>query len=344
LTDALARDMSLDAPARARGIVREARRRIDQMRALDMSANARVLTAIATIAQVELDDPRVARATLELELLSRVGASGQSNAGESIAGAVADGLASPFEMIRTMRVAPEDRDVALAIALGFADELRAAHAEAAEGMLRNVETMLARIFVLQLTESSPEDAWYPNPCAGRAVEVRRAIATDIGRVLGADVERAYHERWREYAQPGMTPPRAAHLVPLERFAQGVHMDEAERERTALLRTEIDAVLGLAAEHRERALRSLHTWRTGATGLGAVGNAADWDSIARFAAKGSLLRSRVRDVDERAIAQCEALLASDSGPRRSSSVSGVLAAIRRAPLELPVRLNPYFPSE
>ena len=343
-TDSIARDMSLDAGARARGIMREGRRKFDAMRALDSAANTRMLSAIATIARVDLEDPRIARAALELELLSRIGASGQSNAGESIAGAVADGLANPFEIIRTMRVAPEDRDAALAIAFGFAEELRAAHGEAAERMQRNVETMLARIFAIRLAETAPEDAWYAKPCAGRAVDARRAIATEIGRVLGADVERAFHERWREFAQPGMTPPRTGHLVSLERFAQGVHMAGSERERTAMLRTEVDAVLLLAVDHRERALRALHVWRTGTAGLGDVRDAADWDSIARFAAMGSLLRSRVRDVDERAIARCEALLVSDAATPRSKSATEALAAIRRPPLELPVRLAPYFPGE
>lgn len=343
-TDSIARDMSLDAAARARGIMREGRRKFDAMRALDSAANARALSAIATIARVDLDDPRVARAALELELLSRIGASGPSNAGETVAGAVADGLASPFEIIRTMRVAPEDRDAALAIAFGFAEELRAAHGEASERMQRNVEAMLARILTRRLAEAPPEDAWYPAPSAARAVDVRRAIATDIGRMLGADVERAYHERWREFAQPGMTPPRAVHFVPLERFAQGAHMEEAERERTALLRTEVDAVLLLAVEHRERALRALHAWRTGTAGIGDVREAAEWESIARFAAAGSLLRSRVRDVDERAIARCETLLATDPATRGSRLATEALAAIRRAPLELPVRLAPYFPGE
>jgi len=343
-TDSIARDMSLDAGARARGIMREERRMFDAMRALDSAANARALSAIATIARVDLEDPRIARAALELELFSQIGASGQSNAGESIAGVVADGLVSPFEIIRRMRVAPEDREAALAIAFGFADELRAAHGETADRMQRNVEAMLVRIFTQQIEQSRPEDAWYPTPCAGRAVEVRRAIAADIGRVLGAEVERAFHERWREFAQPGMTPPRAGHLVPLERFAQGAHVEMAERERTAMLRTEVDAVLLLAVDHRERALRTLHEWRTSVKGLGDMREAANWESSARFAAMGSLLRSRVRDVDERAIARCEALLATDAATSRSTSATEALAAVRRAPLELPVRLAPYFPGE
>jgi hypothetical protein len=53
---------------------------------------------------------------------------------------------------------------------------------------------------------------------------------------------------------------------------------------------------------------------------------------------------VRDVDERAIARCEALLVSDAATPRSKSATEALAAIRRPPLELPVRLAPYFPGE
>ena len=342
--DRIGADAAQDGRARARGIMRETRAATGRLRASDAAANARVVAAISARSGVGLDDPRFARAGLELELLSIIGASGRSSAAEGVGGVVADAVLSPFEIIRTMDAGPEERDAALAIAFGFADELRASHAEAAERMFRNTELLVARLLDAQAAGGRPEDAWRPVAGGTRGIAVRRAIAAEIARVLGVEVERAYHERWRELAQPGMTPPRAPAIARLARFAEGVGMDGAERAATAALRQEIDAVLLASADARESALRALHAWRVGIVSLGDVDDASDWAGVARYSGEGAFLRGRVHDVDDRAIARCEMLLALDASARGSILAAETRDALREGRLELPARLTPYFPKD
>ena len=91
----------------------------------------------------------------------------------------------------------------------------------------------------------------------------------------------------------------------------------------------------SGQPRSRALRQLHEWRARSVRLEGSKGAKQWNDLAESAPVGSILRSRVLDIDARVIARCESLLAIDASARQG------LQMLRAFPVDLPARMAPYF---
>lgn len=322
--------------ARVGDLMREIAMIAAKVRAIDRAANERLLAEAARLAEVSFDDPRILTARLELELLSLLGASADSQESYGIGGVPPEVLVSPFEVVRTMQADDTTREAAEALLFAHADELRAGHQDAARQQLRNFESFLVRIMDRPPEGQLPSDPWYPTLSGSRAIAVRNEVGSEIGRVLGTAAERAFFEQWRALARPAMTPPRARELQLVELFVSGVRLTEKARQETADLRRETSQVLERAAAEREAALRALHsfvsTWMIGAS----VRSEDDWKAVALRSAEVAWLRSRVADADARALSRCEQLLA------HHPAAAELLRELEIPPIQLPTRLAPYIP--
>jgi hypothetical protein len=114
------------------------------------------------------------------------------------------------------------------------------------------------------------------------------------------------------------------------------MTHEERVETEEVRRAVQEVLVRTDVAREDALRTLHafvsTWMAGSS----VRSEDDWKAVAGRSAEAAWLRARVIDVDERALLQCEQILADQPAAVEMLREIGVF------PVRLPARLAPYFP--
>lgn len=324
-----------NAEARARELMRELRAAADRIRSIDRDANARLLADSGRLGRVLSDDPRMEVAQLELDLLAMVGVLARDRDYANVGGVTSEAIANPFELVRAMDATVEQRDAAEAIVLARADDLRAAHADLVQGIQRNLSDIFVRIFDMRSSESRPKSAWYPSEVGAKGVALRFEIADEIGRVLGADVAEAYLAEFRRATEPEMEPERPHALSELDRFARGRLLNGSTLEATSDLRLVVDEFLDSADEHRSRALRQLHEWRARSVRLEGSMGAKQWNDLAVSAPVGSILRSRVLDIDARVIARCESLLAIDASARQG------LQMLRAFPVDLPARMAPYF---
>lgn len=324
----------LTVDERVRRALRVTRVSAAQIRALDREANARVLAAAAALAGVDARDPRIAAAQLELDLFTAIGVSTRMPEALAIGGLPCEATVSPLDIARSMDASDEVRETAEAIVLSRAEELRAAHADALEGVLRSVESFLRHILTRTEEPSRAAEAWYAPPSGASAVALRFALADEIGGALGNKAREAYLARFRTLAQPGMDPEQPPAIALLRVFAERADdRDAAADERDARLLVALE--LTQLDEARAEAARALHEWRASWIRAADMGSAGAWDDLARRGAVGSVLRQRVRDADERAIARCEARIAEELGRARALEVLG-----RHAP-RIPVQFAPYF---
>ncbi|MEY2795471.1 MAG: hypothetical protein RIR10_1187 [Planctomycetota bacterium] len=322
--------------SRVRDTLREITALTTSFRAVDRSANERLLAEAARLGDVSIDDTRIATARIEFELLSLLGATADMQEWFVIGGTAPEAVVNPFELVRTMDADAVIREASEALVLAHADELRAAHQEAATAQLRNAGEFLVRLIDRQRDGGLPSEPWYPVACGTRAITIRTEIARELGRVLGPAAERAFHERWRAMTRPTMTPARERHRSALEVFIAGARLTKEAREQTDGVRRSIAEVLVRADASREDALQQLHafvaTWITGA----GVRSEEDWKTVASRSAAAAWLRSRVIDADQRAFAQCQRLLADQP------AAADFLLELETIPVQLPARFAPYFP--
>ncbi|MFZ9915697.1 MAG: hypothetical protein ACO3IB_10250, partial [Phycisphaerales bacterium] len=258
-TDFEERDMRVSVDEQLRRMMRAMRSSCAQIRALDREANARVLAAASVLAGVGADDPRIAAARLEMDLHSAIGITTRMSEALAFGGLPSDATVSPLDVVRSMAAPEEVREAAEAIVLSRADELRAAHAEAAEGILRSVESFLRVMAMRQSEGDGVKEAWYAPASGAGAVSLRFAIADEIGGALGAAAREAYLARFRALAQPGMEPDRPSAIKRLRGFAEGrADRGEAAAERDARMLVLLE--LARADEDHARAARALHAWR------------------------------------------------------------------------------------
>lgn len=322
--------------SRVRDALRETASVTAAFRALDRAANERLLAEAARLAEVPNDDARIATARVEFELLSLIGATADMQEWYAIGGLAPEAIVSPFEVVRTMDADDTIREAAEALVFARADELRAGHQEAAAAQLRNTGAFLVRLIDRPRDGGLPSEPWYPVPSGARAISVRTELASELGRVLGASAERAFHERWRAMTRPTMTPARERGLRAMEAFVAGARLTHEERLETEAVRRSLAEVLARADASREDALRHLHafvsTWMAGSS----VRSEDDWKAVAAQSAEVAWLRARVIDADERALLRCEQILADQP------AAAEILRELKTFPVRLPARLAPYFP--
>jgi hypothetical protein len=322
--------------SRVRDALRETASVTAAFRALDQAANERLLAEAARLAEVPNDDARTATARVEFELLSLIGATADMQEWYAIGGLAPEAIVSPFEVVRTMDADDTIREAAEALVFARADELRACHQEAAAAQLRNTGAFLVRLIDRPRDGGLPSEPWYPVPSGARAISVRTELASELGRVLGASAERAFHERWRAMTRPTMTPARERGLRAMEAFVAGARLTHEERLETEAVRRSLTEVLARADASREDALRQLHafvsTWMAGSS----VRSEEDWKAVAAQSAEVAWLRARVIDADERALLRCEQILADQP------AAAEILRELKTFPVRLPARLAPYFP--
>lgn len=324
----------LPVDERVRRALRATRVSAAQIRALDREANTRVLAAAAALAGVDARDPRLAAAQLDLDLHSLIGVSTRMPEALAFGGLPREATVSPLEVAQSMDASDEVREAAEAIVLSRAEALRAAHADAAEGVLRSVESFLRHALTRAEEPSRAAEAWYAPPSGATAVALRFALADEIGGALGTKARDAYLARFRTLAQPGMDPEQPPAIAFLRVFAERIDdrgAAAAERDARLLVALELTQL----DEVRARSSRALHEWRASWIRASDMDSAAAWDDLARRGAVGAVLRQRVRDADERAIARCEARIAEELGRTRALEVLG-----RHAP-RIPVQFAPYF---
>ncbi|MFM7053073.1 MAG: hypothetical protein ACKOYN_13225 [Planctomycetota bacterium] len=330
----LAAGASQGADERVRGLMRTLRTALSALKALDREANARVLAEAARLARVDASDERIEVARLELDLLAISGTGARTREAFGVGGAPFEAAASPFEVVRSMDVGGEVREAAESVVFRRSAELRAAHEELLEQMIRNVEGFLRYGLKRQAEGDRGAKAWYPALAGEDAVALRFELADEIGAALGAPAREAYLARLRAVTQPGMEPERDRAVARLAAFAaarDAAGESDARRDARAL----IGLLLATADADRAKALRALHAWRASWVRASELESPDAWKAVARRSAEGAVLRARVQDVDGRCIARCEAVIAEGFG------VDAARAAVGRFAQRIPARFAPYF---
>jgi hypothetical protein len=165
-----------------------------------------------------------------------------------------------------------------------------------------------------------------------AARLRLRLAREFRVALGEDFAERYDARMRELVLQGADPRRPAAIAALERFASGAGLLPADRAATADDRAVVAELLAQAKERRVLALRELLEWRAEWIRLGDLRDRESWRELERVAPRGWLLRSRVADADERALAACAAALdGADAGE----------LGLRAFPVVMPRRMRPFF---
>ena len=315
------------------------RAKTERVRELDRAANERMLTEIARVAAVPADDERIAIARVELSLLCEIGADRGMPEAEGVGGLTAVALVNPFEVVRSMGADEGQRATSESIVHARADELLAAHREARAVFELNIRALLGLLlhgeFARKRGEIVEREPWRPRLAGMAAAQLRFRIADDLRAAQGDMVARAYLTRLRELAEPTIEPQRSPAFGRLDRFGAGIGMNAAQRAASDDLRAVVAELLDQADERRESALHALLRWRSQWIAVGGVDSRERWRELARVGPTGWLLRSRVDDADERAIAQCAALIELDDLRASDDSPANDF------PLNLPARLRPYF---
>lgn len=317
----------------------EARMRVDRLMAVlsrsivairqaDSAANDMVLSEVARLAGLEESDPRIAVARAELALLSELGTSSERmQRDEQITGLPRIAVANPFELARLAARSEAERDLAESIVLSRAEELLAAHRDAARALRATVRGFLLFILEASLANRTNLGRWDAPPLGAAATAVRIRLADELRSALGD----AYGDRllaaWAERSAPGFDPRRPDALLGLDRLAAGERIPEPER---AVIVERLDQ----ADERRREALSSAISWR-GGWALFGTDELKSATEAARLAPRGWLLRARVADADDRALAACESVLAEVD---RMEDELRSLRSVRAAPL---MRLSPNF---
>ena len=294
------RDQMRSAVAELMGTVRGA---MSATLAANRAANERVIGAAVRIAGASGDEPVVAEARLELELLARIGSRGlgqRSGRGEleAIAGATVECHTSPLAVARLMDVAEGERDAAIALILTHEEELIAQADAARAGMLENLADFLR---ILASGERAAEfglPLWRAKLAAPGAVELRFRIVDEIETVLGPEVALAYERCWRRLERPELEPARIAAIARIESMLGAPGMDPVAGSL-------LDAIQIASQATRDKAVRAVHRWRATRIVGDRMDSADQWRTAAPSEPVGALLHSRIRDGDERAVALCQA---------------------------------------
>lgn len=339
----------VDPREAAREIIRELRRISTQVTAVDRGANARMLDEAVRLAGDRARDDAgrtaLAVARLELDLETITVADPSRRDAEAIFGVRSEASVSPFEIVRRMRIDEAQREAVRGVILAREDELRAAAAAMRERMYPNGEAFLAGLLNRRDAVERGVPPFRATPAGADAAELRFRIADDLRAVLGDGTGDAFLEALRETHQPEMAPPRPASMSALVRLAAGVGLPPEDSRSSAASRAELAAIVDLAEAERAVALRTAHRWRAGWVTNGRELDASeDWDEAVRMTPTGALLRARIRDVDERAIAAAQAAVAADAG------ASGSWHALARRDLRMPdrridiLRMQPWSPDK
>lgn len=315
------------------------RGKVERVRALDRSANERILAEIARAARVPPDDERLAITRLELALLSEIGTDRPMGEAEGLGGLVSVAVVNPFEVVRSMGADEAQRALAESVVVARGPELMAAQREARAALEQNIRGLLAALVrgdaARRGTGAADEQPWRATLAGRAAAEIRLAIAEDLRAAIGPFAADSYLARLREIAEPALEPGRAPAFVRLDRFAAGVGLDARARADGAETRTVVAELLDQADERRSAALAATLRWRASWLAVEPLESPAHWRELARSAPLGWIALSRAADADERAFAACDALLSDDA-----ASADGARAA-REFTLVLPMRLRPHL---
>jgi|GEM_PF-1281848 len=329
-------DASIGTPeARARIAMREVRSTLERTRSMDRAANERVLAEAARLANVGADDPRIATARLELDLLSVVGTQRRSREAQGILGTPPEAIANPLEIVRSLDVDDATRDAAESLVMDRAMELRAAHAEMEVVVARNLEDFFQRMFLASNRSARPAEAWSPTIAGKSAIALRFAMGDEIREVLGDDAGDAYFAEFRAWCQPGLEPARSDAVRLLGRFSEGVALSTEQRAKSESMRVIVAEFLQSCDESRSHGLRELHELRSLTIRGNDLEGPAAWDEVAGVLPSIAVARARIADLDERMLARCEALLVAEEACELG------LDAARHRTARLPQRLSPYF---
>jgi hypothetical protein len=294
------RDQMRSAVGELMGIVRGA---MAATLAANRAANERVIGAGVRVAGASGDEPVVAEARLELELLARIGSRGlgqRSGRGEleGIAGATVECHTSPLAVARLMDVSDGERDAAIALILTHAEELIAQADAARAGMLENLADFLRVVASGERAAEFGVPPWRAKLAAPGAVELRFAIVDEIETVLGPEVALAYGRCWRRLERPELEPARIAAIARIESMLGAPGVDPVTNSL-------LSAILIASEASRDEAVRTTHRWRAARIVGERMDSADQWRNAAPIEPVGALLFSRIRDGDERAVALCHA---------------------------------------
>lgn len=319
---------ALDPKSQARAAMREVRGFVSRLSAADSAANARFLAEAERLAGARAADAdgqlALAAARLELDLEGTSSLSDRRRDSEILFGVQSESAVSPFEIARRIRpLAARDaididaiRQAAVAAIVRRADEWRVSAAELREGQMRNLEEFLVVLIAQDDAERLGIPVFRPDSAGPRATELRFLVADDLRAMLGAEAADAYLDAFRRSVQESLEPRRTPAFAALERLTSAATAEREDRAATASIRARLASVVETADAERRLALLATHRWRSAWVLTGRdLDDDEDWREIAWISPTGALLRARIEDCDERALAIADEMLASDdTAPR------------------------------